>query len=181
MPLTAENTNFAVHGQIGKKYIYWTIAGYQFKRPYKIPFDPKTFDQRTQRNKFYVASQMWNKLTPEGKKEWDIKVKKTQYAMTGYNFFIRKKIKEIKQMVKKIISKTELLSDGVNVLTIPEIDTEKSVLHYNCFLCGDYNDSTKQYGIYRAVISGPTELKIHVRDPNGLGDIRIRYQIVEYV
>ena len=181
MPLLSENVNIATHGQVGKKYIYWVVAGEQFRRPYKIPADPKTFAQRTQRNKFIVASQMWVKLTAEEKQEWEEKVLRTQYTMTAYNFYIRKKIKEIKQMVKRIIRKTELLSDGVNVLTIPEIDVEKSALHYNCFLTGDFNDITKQYGIIRATIHSPTELRVHARDPNGIGDVRIRYQIIEYV
>lgn len=181
MAIDIMTSALSINGQIGKKYIYWRSKGEQYQRPYVIPFDPKTFAQRTQRNKFYVASQSWHKLTPEEKAAWQDKVNRSKYVMTAYNYFMRKKIKEIKQMVKQIIRKTVLLVDGVNVLTIPKIDVEKSVIHYNCFLCGYYNDATKQYGIIRATINSPTELKIHVRDPNGLGDIRIRYQIIEYV
>ena len=182
MAVTAEIVNIATHGQIGKKWIYFVREGVQYKRPYVIPLDPKTSAQRTKLNKFYMASRMWNKLTTGEKEEWKIKVEKSQYVMTAYNYFIRHKIKEIKSMIKQIISKTELLSDGLNVLVVAGVvDVDKSILLYNCFLCGVSSDPAKQYGIYRAVLSGPSEIKVHVRDPDALGDIRIRYQIIEYV
>ncbi len=182
MAVTAEIVNIATHGQIGKEWIYFVRAGVQYKRPYVIPFDPKTFDQRTQRNKFYIASQMWKELTTEEKEEWKIKVEKTQYVMTAYNYFMSKTIKEIKSMIKQIIRKTELLVDGLNVLTLSSaVDVDKSVLFFNCFLAGNALDPLKQYGIYRATINSPTELRVHVRDPGALGDVRIHYQVVEYV
>jgi len=181
MAIIAENVNVALHGQVGHNWIYWVVKGEQFKRPYKIPYDPKTFSQKTQRNKFYMVSQMWGELTPEEKAEWKEKVQKSQEVMTAYNYFMREKIKEIEPMIKRIIRKTELLSDGLNVLTITEIDPDKSVLFFNCFLAGNGLDPAKQYGIYRAVINSPTELRVHARDPGAIGDLRIHYQIVEYV
>lgn len=179
--ITAERVNFATHGQIGKENIFWVVAGRQFKRPYKIPYDPKTFKQRTQRNKFYVASQMWGKLTTEQKEEWEQKVLKTKYVMTAYNFFIRKKMKEIKQMVKRIIRGVVLLSDGLNVISIPEIDLEKSVLLYNSFLTGGTDSTTPQYGIPFATIYNSTTIRVMCKDPTPNNDIRVFYQVIEYV
>lgn len=92
--ITPENINLALHGQIGKIYIYWTVHGTQFKRPYKIPYDPKTESQITQREKFSAAAQTWNELTEEQKQEWEEKVKKRQVVMTAYNYYIQKKMLE---------------------------------------------------------------------------------------
>lgn len=179
--ITAENINLATHGQIGKKDIFWVVAGQQFKRPYKIPFDPKTFKQRTQRNKFYVASQMWGKLTTEEKKEWEKKVLKTQYTMTAYNFYVRKKMKEIKQMVKKVTHGIEVLSDGANVITINEIQLDKTVLLYNCFVFGQATPTVEYYGIRNAYFSDSTHITVSCMDSQHVGDIRFNYSIIEYV
>lgn len=177
----AENANIAIHGQIGKEIIYWVSKGIQYKRIYKIPDDPKTFDQRTQRNKFYLATQTWNELTTEQKKDWDNKVKKTQYVMTGYNFFIQKKIKEITQMIKKVTHGSQLVSNGSNVITINEIQLDKTVLLYNCFVFGEATPTPKYYGIRSAYFSDSTHITVSVMDSENIGDITIFYTIIEYV
>jgi len=176
-----ENVNIATHGQIGKKFIYWVASGEQFKRPYKIPYDPKTFDQRTQRNKFIVAVQEWNKLTPEEKEEWKKKVLKTQYIMTGYNFFIRKKIKEITQMVKKITNGKVTLADGVNVIPISEVDLEKTTLIYPTYAVGTAGVAPRQEGIKCAYFSDSTHITAEAYDSSGTANIQFCYQLVEYV
>ena len=181
MAIIAENINLGLHGQVGKKTIYWVTKGVQFKRPYIVPFDPKTFAQRTQRNKFYIASQMWNALTPIEKEEWEEKVKKTQYIMTAYNLFIRTKIKEMKEMIKRIIKGSAAVTDGANVVVIPEIDLDKSVLHCNFFLTGDYNNNSNQYGIYRARFGSSTQIVINARDGAALGNLRADWTVIEYV
>lgn len=181
MPVLSENVNIATHGQVGKRYIYWVVAGEQFKRPYKIPADPKTFDQRTQRNKFIVAAQIWGNLTAEEKEEWKEKVLKTQYTMTAYNFFIKKKLKEIKKMVKKITHGIELLSNGWNVITIDEIQLDKTTLQYNCFMFGQADPALKIYGIRAAYFSDSTHISVYCMDTRAIGDIKLYYSITEYV
>lgn len=181
MPIQAENVNLATKGQIGKKYIYWNIRGEQFKRAYKIPDDPKTFDQRTQRNKFYAASQMWRKLTAEQKKEWEKKVLKSQYVMTAYNFFIRKKIKEIKKMVKKVTHGSAVLSDGANVINIAEIQLDKTILIYNSFCFGSVGPPGRLEGILDAYFSDATHITAHCENEFSVGTITLHYSIVEFV
>ena len=181
MTILAENINLATRGQIGKQFIYWNIAGEQFKRPYVIPFDPKTFDQRTQRNKFIVAVQRWNALTTEQKKEWEEKVKRTQYVMTGFNFFIKKNIKEITQMVKKVTNGKVTLVAGINVILISEIDLEKTTLIYPTYAVGTAGVSPRQEGIKCAYFSDSTHITAEAYDSAGTANIQFCYQIVEYV
>lgn len=181
MPVIAENVNLQLHGQIGKQWIYWMSNNTQYKRIYKIPLDPKTFAQRTQRNKFFVASKMWLELTTEQKNTWEEKVKKRQVVMSGYNYYMQKKIKEIKQMIKKITHGNILISDGVNVITILEIDLDKTALNYNCFLAGDYQAPQNRFGIIRAFLDTPTTIKAIGVDPTPLGGLWFTYQIIEYV
>jgi len=176
-----ETSNLALAGQIGKKFIYWNIRGEQFKRIYKIPFDPKTFEQRTHRNKFYVVSQMWGALTTEEKNEWKEKVKKTQYTMTAYNYFIREKIKEIKQMVKKITHGSATLADGLNVIPISPIELDKSVLHYNCYSAAIDEPTTIMRGITGAFFYDTTNIHAYCADVPPSGTIKIFYTIIEYV
>lgn len=179
--ILAENINIATHGQIGKNYIYWVSEGRQFKRVYKIPADPKTFKQRTQRNKFIVATQMWNALTTEQQKEWDEKVKKTQYIMTGYNYFIREKIKEITQMVKKITRDQVTVVDGINVIAIPEIDLEKTVLIYSAYGYAVPGVPVAREAIRCAFFSDSTHITISVSDTIPAVTVKFCYQIIEYV
>lgn len=181
MSIIAEVVNVAIHGQIGKQFIYWVVAGQQYKRPYKIPYDPKTFDQRTQRNKFYIASQMWNELTTEEKKEWKEKVKKTQYVMTGYNYFIREKIKEMKPMIKKITHGSATLSDGLNVIPIATIDLEKTVLHYNCYLGAIDSPVTIMRGITAAYFQDANNIYAQCADLPASGTVKIFYTIIEFI
>ena len=181
MPILAENVNLATRGQIGKKFIYWNIRGEQFRRPYVIPADPKTFNQRTQRNKFYVASQQWNKLTTEKKKEWEERVQRSKYKMSAYNYFMRKKIKEILKMIKKITHGSETLSDGANVILISEIQLDKTVLHYNCYAQATGKEGEEQSGIPDAYFSDSTHITAHCIDPTILGTVKLYYTIIEYV
>lgn len=179
--MLAENVNLTLHGQIGKAWIYWYASGHQFKRPYKIPDDPKTFTQRTQRNKFYVVTQMWNELTTEEQTEWKNKVLKTQYTMTGYNYYIREKIKEITQMVKKITHGTQVLTDGLNVIVIDEIQLDKTSLNYNCYAVGVAGTNPRQEAIKSAWFYDSTHLHVDCMDSAGIGTVTIKYIIIEYV
>lgn len=181
MAIQAENVNLATRGQIGKKTIYWFSKGIQFSRPYVIPFDPESFNQRTQRNKFYVASQIWNKLTTEKKLEWEIKVQKSKYKMSAYNYFMRKKIKEIEKMIKKITHGSQTLSDGVNVILIDEIQLDKTALMFNCYTLATGKEGVDQRGIPDAYFSDSTHITAHCVDPTGLGTVKIYYSIIEYV
>jgi hypothetical protein len=179
--ITAETVNIATHGQIGKKDIFWVVAGHQFKRPYKIPHDPKTFKQRTQRNKFYVVSQMWGQLTPQQKEEWEEKVLKTQYTMTAYNLFMRVKMKESFPMIKTIQKGSEPVTEGANVVVINAVDVSKSTVTCNFFLTGDYNNNANQYGIYRVRFGSSTQIIINARDGATLGNLRADWTVIEYV
>ena len=181
MPILAENINLATRGQIGKKFIYWNIKGTQFKRIYKIPFDPLTFNQRTQRNKFYVTSQQWNKLTTEKKEEWEKKVQRSKYKMSAYNYFMRKKIKEILKMIKKITHGSETLSGGANVILISEIQLDKTTLNYNCYGFSYDKEGAEQIGITDAYFSDSTHITAHCLDTKLIGTVKIYYTIIEYV
>lgn len=181
MTISAENVNLATRGQIGKNTIYWYSKGIQYSRPYVIPFDPKSFNQRTQRNKFYVVSQKWGLLTTEEKQEWEEKVLRTKYKMTAYNYFVRENIKEISQMIKKITHGVETLSAGANVILIEEIQLDKTVLEYNCYAFAYDKEGAEQIGITDAYFSDSTHIIAHCLDTQVLGIVNLHYTIVEYV
>jgi len=168
-------------GTIGKEWIYWDSAGNRYRRPYVIPFDPLTIDQHTQRAKFYIAKELWNSLTPTEQDTWKYLATTRRKVMTGYNYFMSIAIKEVTVMVKQVIRGQTTLTDGVNVILIPEIYLAKSSLNYNSYLSGDYDPDKKQTGIMSAYLSDSTHITALCKDSAGVGTVLLTWEVIEYV
>ena len=88
------NISVSPRGQINKEWIYWHFQRVRYRRPYVIPFDPKTIAQIEVRNKMRTIASWWNALTEEQKEEYKTSNKKTGRNQTAYNYFFKLKFKE---------------------------------------------------------------------------------------
>lgn len=168
-------------GQSKHEWIYWKAYGKRMRRPYVIPYDPKTIDQIEVRNKMWILGEWWKELNEEEKKFYNNEVKRKRLSITGYNYFFKLKFQEVTVMVKQVTRDRVEMVDGVNYITIPEIILQKTFMFYNSGIAGVAGVNPRQEGIKDAWISSPTEITVNAQDSSGSGNVFFAYQLIEYV
>ena len=175
------NISMLPRGQINKEWIYWQAHGERYRRPYVIPYDPKTLKQIEVRNKMRIIASWWNALTEGEKAGYVVLNKKTGISQTAYNYFFKLKFREVKIMVKQVLRGQIELNAGENVITIPEITLQKTLLIFNCFATGNFGVDDKQKGIIHCYISSATTLTAQAQLVIATSKPLLCWQLVEYV
>lgn len=191
MSILPEKTNLKLSGQIAKQWIYWDSNKKLFgvytptlpniyKRPYKIPYDPKTINQRKRRATFYYWSQKWHELTEEQQEEYNQEAKNKRLKMTGYNYYMSLKLKEVPIMVKTIQNGTATLDEGIHEIEISEIDADRSIILVNSYGA----DFGLLGGNERYVVGGRIKDSTHIEIETTVGfgedDVKVYWQVVEF-
>jgi len=171
----------SLRGQVAHEWVYYVSYGRQLRRSYVVPFDPKTISQHTQRAKFFVARQWWNELTPAEKQSYADEAKARRLSLTGYNLFLRAKIKEVPVMVKQVIHGSAAVPQGVSVVVVPEITIGKTFLFYNTYGVGATATIKGFTGIVSAHFISTTEIEVDCVDEKASGAVMFYYQLIEYV
>jgi len=168
-------------GQCNHDWIYWKAYGKRMRRPYVIPFDPKTLKQIEVRNKMYIIGKWYKALTAEQKQFYDDEAKRKRLVMTGYNYFFKLKFKEVTVMVKQVIHGSAPVVNGLNTITIPEIIIAKTLLFYGTYGVGATASIKGFTGILNAVFLSSTQIQVEAVDEKASGAVVFCYQLVEYV
>lgn len=87
--------SLGARGQIAKTLVYMSWKGIDDVREYVIPANPKTDDQKEQRNFFKNAITEWHEagFTAVDVKAWDLYASALKKAASGFNIFVSLKVK----------------------------------------------------------------------------------------
>ena len=83
-----ELLGFRPTGDLGPLTIYTNKRGLIVAYPKAPPDKPPTYFQIRQRNRFRLCGQMWSRLPPASRNEWNRAAEKCGAAICGYTLFV---------------------------------------------------------------------------------------------
>ena len=169
------------HGQVGKKWIYWHSHGFAHRRPYKIPFNPKSPRQQCWRATCRQGTKFWNNLTHEEKNIYSNRAKNYSPYVTGFYYFMHLWFKgEIVNIsVKSIQRGNATLSNGSNNITISEVNIEKSIVICPSFFLVHPSGLTYSKGIEGYNLTSSTNLRIDAIKGENSSVLYGTWQVIE--
>jgi len=175
-----ERRDISISGQVGKSVVYYVAYGQQLQRRYVKPSDPQSPAQDTQRQLMEYLWREWKSLTSEERELWSRSAESYKHYLSGWNYFFKTKRKGVEVAVNKVVRGDVLVVDGVNVVTIPEVRLNKSILLYNPFFSGTFQGQAARFGIVGAFLSSPTEITVYAAKTVS-ADLHFTYEVIEFI
>ncbi len=72
------------------------------------PRTPPSWRQKAQRNRFRQAASLWNALSPDRRKAWQLATDRAHLALTGYDLFIYFTLKNDRPAIQTIERQTHV-------------------------------------------------------------------------
>ena len=182
--MNLDSVNLKLIGKVGS-YVHYESRQYGYlqklKRTYFKPVQPQTFPQNQRWLIFSAGVREWQYKTPVQKKVYEDRRKYLNLNMSGFNFFLSEVLKGNENMIKNVYRGINALVHGLNNITIPAVDTSKSVILYNSFLCSGDTPSVYVYGIEGAHLTSSTNIAVTAQDTAGIGTLVFAWQVLEFV
>ena len=149
-------------GQIGKEWIYYVVNGYQRKRAYVIPNDPKSPRQLSKRAFWRNGVEWWKNESQNFRDNYNITAKNLSLAMTGHDLFMQDWTKGVyvTEVIKSIQKGSKVCNDGDNDVTIVGVEVVKSIVIISSYHCGSSLGATDEHGIHGGALTSSTNLRI---------------------
>lgn len=169
-------------GQVGKQYIFYVVNGYQRKRAYAIPDNPRTARQKSNRSFFKNGVKWWQSATEVFREGYFTRVQEYNLKTTPFAEFIKDWYEEkyVMNCIKSIQRGNTLLVNGNNDITIEEVDLEKSVLICNSYGVGHPSGPSDSFGVQAFNLLNSTTIRITAFKGGSAPDFYGSWQVVEF-
>lgn len=174
--------SISARGQFGKQYIYWRSKGEQYRRAYKVPFDPFTPRQLAKRGFFWQAKKYWDSLTPAQKNDYEVRARVIKNYWRGLNYFLSLWLRGdiVQETVRSVQRGSLTCVDGDNDVIITEVAMAKSFFWVSCFAFGSSEGLAKSNGVNGGYLLNSTTIRINAIKGVSAPNPTAYWQVIEF-
>lgn len=169
-------------GQIGRTWVYYLDKCKQRRRAYVVPSNPQTPRQQCKRAFFRMGMDYWHSQGQAFRDEYATRVDEQDLKLHPINLFLAEWLKGeiVNESVKSIQKGKATCVNGVNNITITEVETEKSVVIINSYANAVETGATVySAAVYGGQLSSSTNLQIEVALLN-VPNVPVFWQVIEF-